>query len=126
MKKNKIPAILIVEDDQDLRIFYSEILMYKGFNVIGCVRNSKEGLKRFNTLLKKIDIIIIDYSMCLKNGIQIIKEFLKFDENAKIILISAESEIEEKAYRVGAIGFLLKSFTINELITEINFVLIDI
>ena len=126
MKKNNIPTILIVEDNQNLRILYTEILIYKGFNVIGSVKNSKERLKMLKYLLKKTDIIIIDCSIPLNNGIQTVKDFLKYDESAKIILISGDKESEEKAYSVGAMGYLLKSFTTNELIRKINLALNDI
>ncbi len=120
MKKNNIPTVFIVEDDQDLRILYAKILIDRGFNVIGCAKNGAEGITKFNNFLEKPDVIILDYHMPLKNGIQTAKEILEFDKNTKIIFISGEESVEEEAYIVGAESFLTKSFTFEQLITEIN------
>jgi response regulator of citrate/malate metabolism len=55
-----------------------------------------------------------------KNGLEIMNEILKINVSAKIIFISADSEIEKRALENGAKGFLRKPISGERLISEIK------
>ena len=69
----------------------------------------------FRSFKEKPDIIILDYRMPIKNGIDALKEILQIDNNSRIIFASADKTIKEEVYSYGAIEFLDKPFTVEPL-----------
>ncbi len=112
--------IFIAEDDRDLQRLYELILEMAGFKVMGMANNGNEAIEMFKSFLEKPDIIILDYRMPIKNGIDAIKEILEIDHNSKVIFASADRTVEQKSYLFGAIGFLDKPFTHKKLIATLN------
>jgi len=91
-----------------------------GFQVLGIANNGDEAIKMFKSFQKKPDIIILDYRMPIKNGIDALNAILEIDETSKIIFASADRTIKEKVYLQGAKGFLDKPFTHKKLISILN------
>ena len=91
-----------------------------GFEVVAIANNGDEAIKKFQQLEEKPDIIILDYRMPIKNGIDALKEILKIDENSKIIFASADRTIKEEVIQYGALGFLDKPFNHKKLISIVN------
>jgi len=91
-----------------------------GFQVLGIANNGEEAIRMFNSFRIKPDIIILDYRMPIKNGIDALKEILHIDHNSKVIFASADKTIKEEVYANGAMGFLDKPFTHQKLITTLN------
>ncbi len=58
--------------------------------------------------------------MPYKNGIEATKEILGLEKTAKIIIISGDSSMKEKALASGAICFKVKPFNVFELIQQIQ------
>ncbi len=94
-----------------------------GFQVLGIANNGDEAIKMFKSFQKRPDIIILDYRMPIKNGIDALKAILEIDESSKIIFASADRTIKEKVYLQGAKGFLDKPFTHKKLISVLNNIL---
>ncbi|MFX1277121.1 MAG: response regulator [Promethearchaeota archaeon] len=112
--------MFIVEDDLTLQKIYLEILTTFGYEVIDTAINGEEAVEKFKSFLEKPEIIIMDYRMPLKNGIDATKEILKLDSDSRIIFASADSSIETLALSIGAISFLEKPFDIDNLIDLIQ------
>ena len=91
-----------------------------GFQVMGIANNGNEAIEMFKTFPEKPDLIILDYRMPIKNGIDALKEILELDHNSKVVFASADRTVKEKVYLYGAIGFLDKPFTHNKLVTTLN------
>ena len=115
-------TILIVEDDKSTQRLYEMILEKSGHQVIGTAYNGEEAVKLYRTILDKPDIILMDYRMPFKDGIETTKEILQLDINnhSKIIFLSADESIKKKALLIGAISFLKKPLKINNLLNEIE------
>ncbi|MFX1312112.1 MAG: response regulator [Promethearchaeota archaeon] len=111
---------MIAEDDRDLQRLYELTLEMFGFQVVGIANNGNEAIQMFKSFSEKPDIIILDYRMPIKNGLEALKEILELDCNSKIIFASADRTIEEKVYLYGAIAFLDKPFTHNKLINTLK------
>ena len=62
----------------------------------------------------------MDHRMPLKNGIETTKEILKMNPETKIIFISADYNIKNKAFKIGAIDFIEKPIDLSTLSTIIN------
>jgi len=90
------------------------------FQVLGIANNGEEAIRMFNFFTIKPDIIILDYRMPIKNGIDALKEILQIDHNSKVIFASADKTIKEEVYANGAMGFLDKPFTHQKLIYTLN------
>jgi len=91
-----------------------------GFQVLGIANNGEEAIKMFRSFAEKPDIIILDYRMPIKNGLDALKEILQIDHNSRIIFASADKTIKDEVYSNGAMGFLDKPFTHQRLITTLN------
>ncbi len=91
-----------------------------GFQVLGIANNGDEAIKMFKSFQKRPDIIILDYRMPIKNGIDALNAILEIDKSSKIIFASADRTIKEKVYLQGAMGFLDKPFTHKKLINILN------
>jgi len=112
--------VLVADDDHDMIRLYSLILEELGFTSVESANNGKEAIEKYNSLLKKPDITILDYRMPVMNGFEVMMEMLRADKSCKIIFASADASIKEKAISMGAIGFLNKPFNISELMNTIK------
>ncbi len=91
-----------------------------GFQVLGIANNGDKAIKMFKSFEEKPDIIILDYRMPIKNGIDALHEILEIDKTSRIIFASADKTIKEEVYLQGAMGFLDKPFTHKKLINILN------
>ena len=91
-----------------------------GFQVLGIANNGDEAIELFKTFEKRPDIIILDYRMPIKNGIDALQAILEIDATSKIIFASADKTIKDEVYQQGAMGFLDKPFTHQKLVDILN------
>jgi two-component system chemotaxis response regulator CheY len=94
-----------------------------GFDVQGFASNGDEAIEMFKKFEEKPDIIILDYRMPIKNGIDALKAILEIDGSSRIIFASADRTIKEKVYLHGAMGFLDKPFTHKKLVSTLKNIL---
>ena len=112
--------ILLVDDERDLLLIYTKLLMMEGHEVVDSASNGKEAIEKFSQLPIKPDIIILDYRMPVLDGLVAMREILKKDPNAKVLFVSAEKRVEKEALDSGAIGFFTKPTSIRTLLAEID------
>lgn len=102
--------ILIVEDEQDIRELYAEILRDEGLEV----HEAWEGEKGLAECLSgKYDLILLDIMLPKVDGLQILKAMRKKQELAKIPVIlltnlSTDNVIKE-GFALGANSYIIKS-----------------
>ncbi len=99
---------------------YELLLGMSGFQVMGIANNGEEAIKMFRSFAEKPDIIILDYRMPIKNGLDALKEILNIDHDSRVIFASADKTIKDEVYSNGAMGFLDKPFTHQKLIATLN------
>ena len=116
-------SVFIVEDDVFILKLYEIFLKMSGFSVIGKAKNGDEAVNFFKLMSTKPDLIIMDHRMPIKNGIEALKEILEIDNQAKIMIISADGRIKNIAKSVGAKAFIEKPFSMESLLEKINAVL---
>ena len=100
--------ILIVDDDEDIVDLFEKFLKLEGYNIIAKAFNGEEALEIYKSFQNAPDIILMDHRMPGKDGLETTKEMLSINPNCKIIFVSADYSVREKALEAGAIDFLEK------------------
>ncbi|RDW19571.1 two-component system response regulator [Oceanobacillus arenosus] len=115
--------ILIADDAKFMRITLSTMLSKDNHEIIGEAVNGEEAIKLFKELHP--DIITMDITMPIVNGIDAIKEIIKLDEEAKIIVCSAigQQKVVVEAIEAGAKDFIVKPFDEHSVLATINRIL---
>ena len=116
-------TVMIVEDDLSLQRLYEMILKSSGFHVLGKANNGEEAVRIYHENSNKLDIILMDHRMPIKNGIEATKEILEHNIKTKIIFTSADKSVRNKAIQTGAVSFLEKPFSFSDLVKEIKKIL---
>ena len=119
MKDTRI-NIFLVDDDKNILRLYSLTFELNGLNVVGTANNGIKAIKKLKNSMIKPDFIIIDYHMPIINGIETSKLILKIDNSFKIIMISGNPSIREKALSNGIIDFYEKPTNIEMLCQRIK------
>ena len=111
--------ILIIEDEFNLADAISSMLKSKKYDVL-IKTDGEDGLDE--ALTNIYDLIILDVMLPHKNGFEILRELKKENIDAKIIMLTAKSTIENKmeGFNNGADDYLTKPFHMEELIARIN------
>lgn len=105
--------ILVVEDEPDALEIFKDILSEEGFNVDG----ASGGLMALEKLSQgRFDLVLLDIVMPDKDGISILEEIKRFPEkygDSKIVMLTniGGDLAVDKAMKIGAVGYLLKSET---------------
>jgi DNA-binding response OmpR family regulator len=111
--------ILIAEDDQAILEVLKSILEGEGHLVF-----SPRNERAIHEIVRQEspDLILLDIWLLGHDGGKIAKDLKGKDEtkNIPIIMMSANNETEKISREVGADGFLLKPFTIEDLQTVIT------
>jgi two-component system chemotaxis response regulator CheY len=103
--------ILIVDDSSFARKNLIDIFKEEGFEICGEAGNSEEAIEKYKKL--KPDLVTMDIimpSMREVDGIGAVKEIIKIDPKAKIIMISAmtQNALVVDAIKNGAKDFITK------------------
>src|SRR5438270_346268 len=111
--------ILIAEDDQAILEVLKSILEGEGHLTL-----TPKSERAIHEMVRREapDLILLDIWLLGQDGGKIAKDLKAKDEtkNIPVIMMSANNETEKITKEVGADGFLLKPFTIEELLTIIN------
>ncbi|NQY21581.1 MAG: response regulator [Campylobacteraceae bacterium] len=104
-RKKMITRVLLVEDEIDaleILAFYLNTV----FDEVSCASNGEEGLLLYEEAQKDnkcFDLVISDIKMPKKDGMTMIEDISKLNENQKFIIVSAHKDEE----------FLFKSISLN-------------
>jgi|GEM_PF-788658 len=116
--------ILIVDDQKSVRARLEYLVdSVKGFEVVGIAENGIEAIANAATL--KPDVILLDLEMPKINGCTAIKLISAESPQAKILVLSSHDQPEYvvESMSAGAMGYLLKSASDEEIEQAIRFVL---
>lgn len=102
--------VLIVDDAAFMRISIKNMLTKNGYEVVGEAENGKVGVERYKELSP--DIVTMDITMPEMSGLDALKEIIKYNSNAKVIMVSAmgQETMVRDAIISGAKGFIVKPF----------------
>ena len=113
--------ILIVDDHMVVRQGLSSLLIPRnGMEIVGEAADGEEGVRR--ALELQPDVILMDLIMPKKDGITAIKEIKAEMPEARILVLTsfdADNKVQS-AIRAGALGYLLKDTSADELFNTIR------
>ncbi|HLR15912.1 MAG TPA: response regulator [Bacillota bacterium] len=102
--------ILIVDDAAFMRRTLSAILEKQKHEIVGKAENGQEAVEIYKK--EQPDLVTMDITMPVMNGIDAIKEICAYDPQAKIIVCSAmgQQKVVVEAIDEGAKDFIVKPF----------------
>lgn len=112
--------VLVVDDAAFMRLTLKTMLEKNGFEVIGEASNGSKAIEMYKEL--NPELVTMDITMPDMDGIEALDQIIKFDSNAKIIMLSAmgqETRIKEAVLK-GAKGFIVKPFKEDYLIKALG------
>ncbi len=111
--------ILVVEDEETIADVIATKLRKEKYEVDTSF-DGEDGL--YNAMTNIYDLIILDIMLPKMNGLEILKEIKENDISAKVIMLTAKSELEDKlkGFDTGADDYVTKPFHIEELIARVN------
>jgi two-component system, response regulator PdtaR len=111
--------ILIAEDEALIRLDLAEMLREEGYEIVGEAGDGQEAVELAEQL--KPDLVIMDVKMPRRDGINAAAEIASA-RIAPIVVLTAFSQYElvERARDAGAMAYLVKPFTISDLIPAIE------
>ena len=113
-------TILLVEDEDAVRLFSARALRDKGYDVIEAT-TGEEGLNYLTTAWEsgheKVDLLITDVVMPVMDGPTLVKRAHEIFPDLKVVFISgyAEDTFREKLHSEEEIVFLPKPYTLKDL-----------
>jgi DNA-binding NarL/FixJ family response regulator len=113
----------LLADDHTLLLDGIRMLLEPEFELVGCVEDGQALLTA--AMESKPDVILLDISMPVLNGIDAAHQLRKILPSAKLIFVTmhADADFVTEAFRAGAAGYLLKRSAASELLTAIREVL---
>ena len=120
--------VLIVDDALFMRKILADILTGEGHKIVGEAENAKEAIELYKKL--KPDIVTMDIIMPEIDGIdtlKAIKQILKSDKDAKIVIVSAmgQQDMVVESIQAGAKDFIVKPFQRSRITESITRLLRD-
>ncbi|MEQ2628537.1 response regulator transcription factor [Peptoniphilus lacrimalis] len=111
--------ILIVEDEKDLCQMIAKSLKESGYEV-DIAYNGNAAMELLD--VENYDLIVLDLNLPEIDGMEILEEFRTFNQDTKIIILSARSQIKDKVEGLdkGANDYLSKPFHLDELEARIR------
>lgn len=111
--------ILIIEDEFKIADVIASRLRKEQY-VVDVFTDGEEGLD--NALTNIYDLIILDVMLPKVDGFKILEEIRKEKIEAKVIMLTAKSMLEDKliGFNNGANDYLTKPFHIDELVARVN------
>jgi two-component system, chemotaxis family, chemotaxis protein CheY len=115
--------ILIVDDSRTSRKILRAILEENGHEIIAEAVNGEDGLNKFKEV--QPDLITMDITMPIMDGIEALKQIREHDNNAKVIMVTAAGQKSKmvEAIKYGALEFLTKPYEADQIIDIVNRIL---
>lgn len=124
MTENRLPTILVVDDEEIIRITIQKKLSRMGFNVLS-FEKAEDALYYLKNSPGEVDLILTDIKLRRMDGIELLQRVNNLDEPVPVLIISGHGNVEDaiRALRYGASDYIRKPFDINDLTSSVRSVL---
>ncbi|GAT17483.1 ANTAR domain-containing response regulator [Mycolicibacterium thermoresistibile] len=111
--------VLVAEDEALIRLDLAEMLRDEGYDVVGEAGDGQEAVELAESL--RPDLVIMDVKMPRRDGIDAARE-IAAKRIAPVVVLTAFSQrdLVEQARDAGAMAYLVKPFSITDLIPAIE------
>ena len=116
-------TVLVCDDAKFMRLMISTIVTDAGWAVVGEAENGFQAVDKYKELGP--DIVTMDMVMPEMGGIDALREIVKDDASARVVMCTAmgQDDLIAEAHELGASAVLLKPFTSESLLEIMNKVL---
>jgi len=114
-------SVLIADDHSIVRRGISALLATEpSIRVVGEARDGREAINKYKTL--QPDVILMDMVMPGMDGLEAIRHLIEYQPEIRILVLTSFASIEMilPAIRAGALGYLLKDSSPDELVDAIH------
>ncbi len=120
VKENSKGRVLVVDDSGMSRKMLKNILEEEGYSVIAEASDGAEGVLAYKQCSP--DLVTLDITMPNMDGTQALRQIIDFDEDAKVIMITAAGQQHKiiEALKVGAEKFVTKPFEKGEVLKAVR------
>ncbi|MBT3013604.1 MAG: response regulator transcription factor [Candidatus Thiodiazotropha endolucinida] len=119
---NQKPRILIVEDEEAIRVGLIDVFVFHGFTVDSAAEGPA-GLQK--ALTGTFDMILLDVMLPGMNGFDICNRIREQDKDQPIIMLTAKTSDEDivQGLTLGADDYVAKPFSVAQLVLRVQAVL---
>jgi two-component system chemotaxis response regulator CheY len=102
--------VLVVDDSMFIAKQLGQILTSEGFEVAATAADGAQGLEKYKELHPNLDVVTMDITMPVMDGVSALEKILEFDKNAKVIMVSAlgKEDVVKKCLLMGAKSYIVK------------------
>ncbi len=112
--------ILLIDDSAMSRKKLKKILLEGNHTIVGEAEDGLEGLEKYEELTP--DVVTLDVTMPKMDGLECLKEILRINEDANVVMISAlgKGDTMLEALNLGAINYITKPFETDQVLDAIR------
>jgi len=116
-------TVLVCDDAIFMRTMISDILGGAGYEIVGEAETGVQAIEQYKHL--KPDLVTMDIVMPDLGGIEAVREIVKFDPAARILMCSAmgQQALVVEAIQAGARDFVVKPFQPSRVLEAVQRVL---
>ena len=116
MKRTRV----LLADDHKIVLDGLKSLLEPEFELVGTVGDGRALVSAVEQLHP--DVIVVDISMPLLNGIEAVRQIKKIDKQIKVVFLTMHPDVTYaiRAFEAGASGYVLKHSAASELLTAIH------
>ncbi|MDR2901284.1 MAG: response regulator [Treponema sp.] len=102
--------VLIVDDSMFIAKQLGQIFTSEGFEVADTAADGAQGVEKYKELYPNIDLVTMDITMPVMDGVTALEKILEFDKNAAVIMVSAlgKEDVVKKSLLLGAKSYIVK------------------
>jgi DNA-binding NtrC family response regulator len=111
VKETRVPIVLLVDDEEAIRFALSEVMEVSGIEV-----RTAAGTDEALTKIEGADVVVTDYAMPGRNGLELLDEVRALDPSIPVIVLTAHGSerIAVEALKRGAYDYIAKPFDNDE------------
>ncbi|WP_094607106.1 Chemotaxis protein CheY [Sporomusa silvacetica DSM 10669] len=117
--------VLVCDDSAFMRMMIKKLLTDMGHEIVAEGGDGKQGVQLYRQF--KPDLVTMDITMPIMDGIQAVKHIHEEDPVARIVMVTAigQRSIISEALKAGASGFVIKPFDPEQVQETVNKVLAE-
>lgn len=102
--------VLVADDAPFITKQLTNILTGEGYLVKATAHNGEDALKLYKEMYPDIDLVTLDITMPVLDGITTLERLLEFDKDAHVVMVTANGNesLVKKAITMGAKNYIVK------------------
>ncbi|MDR3303659.1 MAG: response regulator [Treponema sp.] len=102
--------VLVVDDSMFIAKQLGQIFTSESFDVVGTASDGAQAFEKYKELHPNVDLVTMDITMPVMDGVTSMSKIMEFDKNAKVIMVSAlgKEDVVKKCLMLGAKSYIVK------------------